>query len=254
MILHFMYILHVFLCDAETIYKLGISKNAEPIKWLEKAHALFLSRITEICNAASSRKVDHIESATLENNGINPWDTATMNDLLKKINPLMRKFEGYCSSTKPYTGKVALSTLKNTSRNKVIEIGGMKYHIKGCARQGGFAQIYKANVNNDSDDVVALKIQKPAFSWEFYMYRQLDQRISGRERSSYGFAHRVHLFSDCSILVCNYLAHGTLQDVINSYVVVGKSMEEVLCIYYTTEMLHTIETLHNVDLPKKGKA
>ncbi|KAL5100823.1 hypothetical protein RYX36_005150, partial [Vicia faba] len=129
------------------------------------------------------RKVDHIESATLENNGINPWDTATMNDLLKKINPLMRKFEGYCSSTKPYTGKVALSTLKNTSRNKVIEIGGMKYHIKGCARQGGFAQVYKANVNNDSDDVVALKIQKPAFSWEFYMYRQLDQRISGRESS-----------------------------------------------------------------------
>ncbi|KAL5075545.1 hypothetical protein RYX36_014529, partial [Vicia faba] len=128
------------LCDAETIYKLGISKNAEPIKWLEKAHALFLSRITEICNAASNRKVDHIESATLENNGINPWETSTMNDLLKKVNPLMRKFEGYCSSTKPYTGKVALSALKNASRNKVIEIGGMKYHIKGCAGQGGFAQ------------------------------------------------------------------------------------------------------------------
>ncbi|CAI8590699.1 unnamed protein product [Vicia faba] len=197
--------------------------------------------------------VDHIESATLENNGINPWDTSTMNDLWKKINPLMRKLEGYCSSTKPYTGKVALSTLKNASKNKVIEIGGMKYRIKGCAGQGGFAQIYKANVNSDSDNAVALKIQKPTFSWEFYMYRQLDQRISGRERSSYGFAHRVHLFSDCSILVCNYLAHGTLQDVINSDVAVGKSMEEVLCIYYTTEMLHTIETLHNVDLPKKKK-
>ncbi|XP_058735217.1 mitotic checkpoint serine/threonine-protein kinase BUB1-like [Vicia villosa] len=236
------------LCDAETIYKLGISKNAEPIKWLEKAHTLFLSRISEICNAASSQKVDYIESATLENNGINPWETSTMNDLLKKINPLMKKFDGYRSSTKSYTGKVILSTLKNASRNKVIELGGMKYHIKGCAGQGGFAQVYKANVNNDSDDVVALKVQKPAFAWEFYMYRQLDQRISGRERSSYGFAHRVHLFSDYSILVCNYLAHGTLQDVINSYVVVGKSMEEVLCIYYTTEMLHMIENLHDVGL------
>ncbi|WJX50938.1 protein kinase, variant 2 [Trifolium repens] len=236
------------LRDAGTIYKLGISKNAEPIKWLKEAFTLFLSRMSEICNAASSQKAEYKESATLENDGINPWDTSTLNDLLKKINPLIAKFDGYHSSTKAYTGKVALSTLKNASRNKVIDIGRMKYHIKGCAGQGGFAQVYKANVNGDPDDVVALKIQKPAFPWEFYMYRQLDQRISGRERSSYGFAHGIHLYSDCSILVCDYLANGTLQDVINSYVVIGKSMEEVLCIYYTTEMLHMIETLHDVGL------
>lgn len=70
------------------------------------------------------------------------------------------------------------------------------------------------------------------------MYRQLDQRISGREvciflfplfiyaffvilrylldilfqqRSSFGFAHRIHLYSDHSILVCDYLSQGTLQ-------------------------------------------
>jgi hypothetical protein len=36
--------------------------------------------------------------------------------------------------------------------------GRMKYHIKGCAGQGGFAQVYKANVNGDPDDVVALKV------------------------------------------------------------------------------------------------
>jgi len=36
--------------------------------------------------------------------------------------------------------------------------GGMKYLIKGCAGQGGFAQVYKANVNSDPDNVVALKV------------------------------------------------------------------------------------------------
>ncbi|KAI5387817.1 hypothetical protein KIW84_073781 [Lathyrus oleraceus] len=226
------------LCDANTIYKLGISKNAEPVKWLKKAHTLFLSRISEICNAASSQKVDHIESATLENNCINPWETSTMNDLLKKINPLITKFDGYRSSTKSYTGKVALSTLKSASRNKVIEIGD-----DGTANHSPPITYSLIRLYFETQ-----QIQKPAFAWEFYMYRQLDQRISGRERSSYGFAHRVHLFSDFSILVCNYLAHGTLQDVINSYVVIGKSMEEVLCIYYTTEMLHMIETLHDVGL------
>jgi hypothetical protein len=36
--------------------------------------------------------------------------------------------------------------------------GGIKYHIKGCAGQGGFAQVYKANVDSDPDEVVALKV------------------------------------------------------------------------------------------------
>ncbi|KHN24282.1 Checkpoint serine/threonine-protein kinase BUB1 [Glycine soja] len=236
------------LHDALTIYQLGICRNAEPIEWLKKAQALFLNRISEIQNAASTQKVDDKESKKFEDNGINPWGTSTMDSLLKKIYPLIMKFDGYRSSTKPYTGKVALSTLKNSSRNKVIEIGGKKYHIKGCAGQGGFAQVYKANVDSDPDNVVALKIQKPAFPWEFYIYRQLDKRILDRERSSYGFAHRIHIYSDCSILICDYLANGTLQDVINSYVVLGKSMEEVLCIYYTIEMLHMVETLHGVGL------
>ena len=71
------------------------------------------------------------------------------------------------------------------------------------------------------------------------MYRQLDQRISDKEvclflafqclmsvsgfsyslilyisckqRSSFGIAHRMHLYSDYSILVFDYLAQGTLQ-------------------------------------------
>ncbi|KAL2245825.1 UNVERIFIED_CONTAM: Mitotic checkpoint serine/threonine-protein kinase BUB1, partial [Sesamum indicum] len=121
---------------------------------------------------------------------------------------------------------------------------GEKYQIKGCAGQGGFAQVFKAYVNSNPDDVVALKIQKPPFPWEFYMYRQLDMRIPEKERKSFGFAHRLHLYSDYSVLVSDYLAHGTLQDAINSNVVIGGSMEEVLCIYYTIEMLQILETLH----------
>lgn len=44
------------------------------------------------------------------------------------------------------------------------------------------------------------------------------------------------------------LVFNLVQDVINSYVIVGKSMEEVLCIYYTTEMLYMLETLHDVGI------
>ncbi|GMH12102.1 hypothetical protein Nepgr_013943 [Nepenthes gracilis] len=181
-------------------------------------------------------------------NDLNPWLLSTINSLLQKINPQILKYDGYYSSSKNYTQKKAGQSLHNLSRNKIIEIGGRKYQIKGCAGQGGFAQVFKAYVNSDPDDVVALKIQKPPFPWEFYMYRQLDMRISDKDRSSFGFAHRMHHYSDYSILVCDYLSHGTLQDAINSYVVVGALMEEVLCVYYTIEMLHILETLHAVGI------
>lgn len=90
------------------------------------------------------------------------------------------------------------------------------------------------------------------------------------QRMNFGFAHRLHLYSDYSILVSDYLAHGTLQvdisifcsveiilfisyevlnntlqDAINSNAVIGGSMEEVLCIYYTIELLHILEILHD---------
>ncbi|XP_042488030.1 mitotic checkpoint serine/threonine-protein kinase BUB1 [Macadamia integrifolia] len=162
-----------------------------------------------------------------------------------KMKKQILKYNGYHLSAKSYSGKVPLSSLQ---RNKIIELGGKKYQIIGCAGQGGFAQVFKAYINSNPDDVVALKIQKPAFPWEFYMYRQLDSRISDKERPSFGFAERVHVFSDSSILVCDYLAHGTLQDAINSYIVTGHNMDEVLCIYYTIEMLRMLETLHSISI------
>ncbi|WOH05637.1 hypothetical protein DCAR_0625057 [Daucus carota subsp. sativus] len=232
------------LREAHSVYQLGISRNAEPIERLKKRLALFYERMTAIVNACSDKKIN---SSVMLKSGetINPWSISTITDLLQKMKASISKYKGYHSISKAYPGKVALSTLAKSIRNKVIiDIGGKKYQIIGCAGQGGFAQVFKAYVNSNPEDVVALKIQKPAFPWEFYMYRQLDMRILGRERSSFGFVHKLHLYSDYSILVSNYLSHGTLQDAINSNVVIGGSMAEVLCIYYTIELLSMLEALH----------
>ncbi|KAK8943095.1 3-phosphoinositide-dependent protein kinase 1 [Platanthera zijinensis] len=125
---------------------------------------------------------------------------------------------------------------------------GKKYQIKGCSGVGGFAKVYKALVESNPDDIVALKIQRPSFPWEFYMYRLLDERIPSEERSSFGFAHRAHIYTDSSILVINYLPHGNLQDAINSHLVAQKVMDEVLCVYYSIEMLRMLEALHSVGI------
>uniref|UniRef100_A0A7N0UM90 Mitotic checkpoint serine/threonine-protein kinase BUB1 n=1 Tax=Kalanchoe fedtschenkoi TaxID=63787 RepID=A0A7N0UM90_KALFE len=231
------------LHQAASIYRLGISRNAQPIESLTNAYRLFLSRMKEILIAGS-----RVEETPMLPKVCNPWTTSVVNIQLRKINQLIVKYEGYHATNRPYAGKVSLSSLHNSSRNKIIEIGGRKYQIKGCAGQGGFAKVFRAYLNSNPDEVVALKIQKPPFPWEFHMYRLLDHRISGEERSSYGFAHKVHIYSDYSILICDYLPNGTLQDAINSYVVVGQSMEEVLCIYYTSEMLYMLERLHTVGI------
>uniref|UniRef100_M1D6A6 ATP binding / protein kinase/ protein serine/threonine kinase n=2 Tax=Solanum tuberosum TaxID=4113 RepID=M1D6A6_SOLTU len=231
------------LIDAFLIYHLGISRNAEPLGRLKKAQVLFLERMSEKVTAGSLQKMDIVS----ENGGacVNPWLISTIKNLLQKKNPEILKYEGYHPNKKAYSGKVALSTLQKSARNKTIDIGGYSYQIKGCAGQGGFAQVFKACCDGNPDEVVALKIQKPAFPWEFYIYRQLDMRIPAKERLSFGYAHRLHLYSDYSILVSDFLANGTLQDAINSNVVLGGAMEEVLCIYYTIEMLCILEILHD---------
>ncbi|KAK4484467.1 hypothetical protein RD792_007050 [Penstemon davidsonii] len=234
------------LIDASMIYHLGISRNAEPLGRLKKAQVLFLERISEI--NGSFQKIKYGISAENAEEFVNPWSVSTLKSLLQKMNSEVVQFEGYHPSNRAYPGKLALSSLLKSARNKTIDIGGEKYQIKGCAGQGGFAQVFKAYVNNNPDDVVALKIQKPPFPWEFYMYRQLDVRIPEKERMNYGFAHRLHLYSDYSVLVSDYLAAGTLLDAINSNVVIGGSMEEVLCIYYTIEMLQILETIHGASI------
>ncbi|CAA2982166.1 mitotic checkpoint serine threonine- kinase BUB1 [Olea europaea subsp. europaea] len=233
------------LIDACMIYHLGISRNAQPLGRLKKAQVFFLERMSERVTNGSFQKMENDVSSENGENFVNPWSVTTLKNLLQKMNSRVVKYEGYHQSNKAYPGKVSLSSLQKSARQKTIDIGGYKYQIKGCAGQGGFAQVFKAYVDNNPDDVVALKIQKPPFPWEFYMYRQLDMRISEKERMNFGFAHRLHLYSDYSILVSDYLAHGTLQDAINSNAVIGGSMEEVLCIYYTIELLHILEILHD---------
>lgn len=227
---------------AHLVYQTGLSRKAQPFDRLKEAHSFFLQRISKRTKPSPLPKVG------VETLFVNPWETSTVNDLMLKIKPQLVKYDGYYASNKAFPAKPNLSSFQNFARNKIIDIGGRKYQIKGCAGQGGFAQVFKACIDNNPDEIVALKVQKPPFPWEFHMYRQLDCRIPENQRSSFGLAQRVHVYSDCSVLVCDYLSHGTLQDVINSYVVVGKSMEEVLCMYYTIEMLYMLETLHSVGI------
>ncbi|XP_037484784.1 mitotic checkpoint serine/threonine-protein kinase BUB1-like [Triticum dicoccoides] len=245
----------LFLCaqgralEADKVYGIGISRKAEPLDHLKKMHINFLKQLESIVEESdedAQPKPSKIQKR--EFTVVDPWSDSTMSNLLTKINGGLKKLTGYHKSNKIYSGKVPLTSSHNALKNKVVELGGRKYHIKGSSGTGAFAKLYKASVDGNTEEIVALKVQKPAFPWEFYIYRQLDMRISDIQRPSYGYAHEVHVFADVSVLVCNFLPYETLLDAINSHLVVGQHMDEVLCIYYTMEMLHMLETLHSVGI------
>ncbi|KAL6581371.1 hypothetical protein OROMI_007294 [Orobanche minor] len=75
---------------------------------------------------------------------------------------------GYHLSKRAYPGKMALSSLLKSAKNKYIDIaeGGEKYQIKGCAGQGGFAQVFKVYLNSNPDDV-ALKRKSFDFAQKY---------------------------------------------------------------------------------------
>uniref|UniRef100_A0A0A9B922 Protein kinase domain-containing protein n=1 Tax=Arundo donax TaxID=35708 RepID=A0A0A9B922_ARUDO len=234
--------------EADKVCGIGISRKAEPLDHLKKKHLAILKHLEKVVEEADADAHPKPSKIQKEPSVVDPWSESTRNNLLATINGDLKKFSGYHKSNKVYPGKVPLTSSQNALRNKVIELGGRKYQIKGSPGTGAFAKVYKATVDGSTEELVALKIQKPPFPWEFYIYRQLDMRISDVERPSFGYAHEVHVFADVSVLVCDYLPHGTLLDVINYHLVVNRNMDEVLCVYYTIELLHILETLHSVGI------
>ncbi|KAG6407059.1 hypothetical protein SASPL_130041 [Salvia splendens] len=295
------------LIDACMIYHLGISRNAEPLGRLKKAQVLFLERMSERVSNESFQKMKNGVSVEDGENFVNPWSVSTLKNLLQKMNSKVVQYEGYLSSNKAYPGKVALSTLQKSAKNKSINIAAYAYAsigayritpnaLPGCWLYNGSCldsekMKLQANQGHPEDggysisgfDSSCLKGEKIIRSkgvqarvallrcskhmWTAALIMLLPLRFKSHHflgsfictvnlifgflkkkyvntRKSFGFAHTLHLYSDYSVLVTDYFSHGTLLDAINSNDVIGGSMDEVLCIYYTIEMLQILETLH----------
>ena len=68
----------------------------------------------------------------------------------------------------------------------------------------------------------ALKVQSPACAWEFYICRALQGRASPSLTGCFMHATRLFLGPGMSVLEARCERCGTLQDVINGYLKVGK--------------------------------
>lgn len=62
-------------------------------------------------------------------------------------------------------------------RKEMIPVGDSKYYIEKILGKGTYGSVFKA-VDCQTKEVVALKFQKPANKWEFYICRELQARLA----------------------------------------------------------------------------
>ncbi|KAI5462966.1 Mad3/BUB1 homology region 1-domain-containing protein [Mariannaea sp. PMI_226] len=101
---------------------------------------------------------------------------------------------------------------------------------------------------NHRSETEALKMETPPTPWEFHMMRVAHTRLGPQHRASasLSFAHEMHLYQDEAFLFLPYHPHGTLLDVVNLFRAEPSAvMDEQLAMFFTIELLRTVEALHS---------
>ncbi|KAM0293079.1 hypothetical protein ACHAO9_002649 [Fusarium lateritium] len=154
----------------------------------------------------------------------------------------------------------------------VIEFPGAQstYTIKKELGAGAFAPVYlvensapEADENDENaiptmgkgvfavshrSETEALKMESPPTPWEFHMMRLSHTRLGPQHRASasLSYAHEMHLYQDEAFLFLPYHPHGTLLDVVNFFRAEPSAvMDEQLAMFFTIELLRTVEALHS---------
>nr|XP_019043872.1 BUB protein kinase [Kwoniella bestiolae CBS 10118]OCF22802.1 BUB protein kinase [Kwoniella bestiolae CBS 10118] len=154
-----------------------------------------------------------------------------------------------------------------------IELDGKKFEIKDKIGEGGFGLVFSAidiaqqqlQDDQDSDDeddeaderedksILAVKVEQPCAIWEYIVLNRIYERIDQSILSSVIQTRSLYAFKDESYLLMDYSSQGTLLDIVNKASTIGispatsggpSSLEEMVCIFFTIELLKLVEELH----------
>lgn len=181
------------------------------------------------------------ESFQLPSGNINPFDRNLIAGLLKKIKfPQPHHAEGY----------VRLNiNLNKLVPSTTITLGTEAYDLVKCLGKGTYGTVFSA-VNSQTGQTVALKTQKPAWVWEFYITSEIKNRLTNPHMLR-GFmdVSMAYVANNSSVLVSEYSRFGTLLAVTNQIkIATGKPLLEHLAIFFTIEILQIVEYLHKCQI------
>ncbi|KAL3282790.1 hypothetical protein HHI36_005955 [Cryptolaemus montrouzieri] len=124
-----------------------------------------------------------------------------------------------------------------------------QYLVEKVLGKGTFGTVYKA-LDMKQGYNVALKYQKPANKWEFYICREIQTRLRSNPLRERFMDVTCGYFSEqASILVYAFMPHGSLLDLANQVKLkTGKPMQECLCFYFCIQMLRIVDAMHQVKI------
>ncbi|KAJ3566389.1 hypothetical protein NPX13_g7146 [Xylaria arbuscula] len=107
--------------------------------------------------------------------------------------------------------------------------------------KGAFATRHRVSLE-------ALKMEQPPTAWEFFIMRLAADRLGPQDRvtASISAAHEMHLYQDECFLLLPFHPYPTLLSVVNFFREQPSGiMDETLAMFFTIELLRTVEALHS---------
>ncbi|KAF2088408.1 hypothetical protein K490DRAFT_39763 [Saccharata proteae CBS 121410] len=252
---------------AKTGKPLGISKSTASISGPDDARILLPKG--PLVNDKQCNPVDesvrqvileniHPPLASYDGYSANPDQNMGRSAEIRKYTRAVQKFGKNSSDLPP-------------APNLRFQSGEREYTVKRELGKGAFAPVYLVEsepvAEEDEQDaraqmgrgaftmvprarVEAMKMEEPPSAWEFYMVRQTHRRLGiSRAAESVIHAYEMRMFKDECYLIEQYRDQGTLLDLVNvarAEVTAGGSgvMDEVLAMWFSIELLRTVEALH----------
>ncbi|KAI0417407.1 Mad3/BUB1 homology region 1-domain-containing protein [Xylaria grammica] len=215
----------------------------------------------------------------------NPVDSSVRDEILAKVHPPLSTYSGFYDHRNERSDrgteirKFAKIVGKNGKGNNdktgpihssvIIEFPELmgEYTLKRELGSGAFAPVYlveNSSPENEEDGMVemgkgvfatrqratleALKMEQPPTAWEFFMMRLAADRLGSQHRAtaSISAAHEMHLYQDECFLLLPFHPYPTLLSVVNFFREQPSGiMDEPLAMFFTIELLRTIEALHS---------
>lgn len=165
-----------------------------------------------------------------------PFCGKLIRTLLKKVGfPNQRHKQNY----------VMLHNLPRIIKKEIVSFGEDKYAVGTWFASGNYGTVFRAT-RLTTNEVVALKLQKPPNQWEFYICSEIQNRIVNPHLLKAFMSIQVGYFSlSSSILVSEFSKYGSLLDISNKVKKAkGKGMRELPVIYFANEIMTIVNALH----------
>ncbi|EFA04692.2 mitotic checkpoint serine/threonine-protein kinase BUB1 beta [Tribolium castaneum] len=169
-----------------------------------------------------------------------PFKQSLIEMLLRRVNFPGPHRHGYC-----YLSSIP----KLVVRKEVVNLGLDKYVIEKQLGKGTYGTVFRG-IDLRTGNPVAVKFQRPANRWEFYICRELRSRLAQHPLRERFMDVTIGYFSDqASVLISEFMPCGSLLSVANTVKQKsGRPMKESLCIHFCLEMLKVVQAMHEVKI------